>query len=262
LSHDPGLRLADDDGPVVETGWDAVPRWLRYTGLPQVLGMSPMSTLELLLRRSLSYRTRERPAMDRDGQLYPPGTVPYTYGELARQLGGSQKTVERGLKILREYHLLDVVEPGYKLRDGTRAPSWGMIDLDLLEHVYVLTCSEIPVEAGGLMIRGRPGEAVHVRLFQATAPIVIRRHLGADDQWEPPYELVKALCRAPRAFEDIMQHKRATLKLRDDCAALQREYQETGRADVSGLRDRLANLLWAPDALAVIVENTVESVGK
>lgn len=257
------LELHDESsGRLIEAGWDAPPRWLRYTGLPQVLGQSPMDCLDLLLRRTLGHRTRERPPMDRDGQTFPAGTIPWTHGELSKQIGCSEKTTQRAVGKLIEKHLVMVSEYGYRLRDGTSVPTWGQVSLELLERVYVVTASEIPVEMGGLALYGEPDEVLQVRLFQGNAPIKIRRVLGADHSWEVPLPLVRALLNAPGQFEAVKRQKIAALSLRDDCERCARMLAAGRRVDASGLRTRLAGLTWAPKALVETVENLVDNVGK
>ena len=239
---------------IIEAGWDTPPRWLRHTGLPQVLGQTPMDVLDLLLRRVLSYRDRKRPGARPDGQHYPPDSVPFTRGDLARQIGVSEKTVKRAVAVLVAHNLVQILSRGYP-----GVPSWASVDTKLLERIYVLSCSEIPKEHGGVVRKAREGEHLLVRIYRGEEPIGIRRALASCNGWsEPPLALIEALCKTPDRFSALLDMRGAAVDLEVACLDLvaQRERGELEELDaVDGVRARFEELRWAPPELRAIVEN-------
>lgn len=257
-------RVAWADERIIEAGWDPLPRWLRYSGLPQVLQPpSVMDVYEVLLLRTLDNRTRERPPALSDGQLLPAGAINFTRDELARLTGYGEKTAGRAIPALTRHNLLMIIKRGYKLRTGQSEPSWGTLDLQLLEWIYVLSCGSIPRDVGGLCEWGRGEERLSVRLWQAAEPIAILRCLGADDRWqEPPVQPLRLLLAAPKHFDALRQQVARTRTLQAEVGTLERAIERGIRVDVEGLESRLAELTWRPEELVQAVENIVERVGK
>lgn len=247
--------MANESPQIIEAGWDTPPRWLRHTGLPQVLGQIPMDVLDLLLRRVLSYRNRKRPGARPDGQLYPPDSVPFTRGDLARQIGVTEKTVKRAVPLLVAHNLVQILSRGYP-----GVPSWASVDTKLLERIYVLSCSEIPKEHGGVVRDAREGEHLVVCLYRGEEPIRIRRSLASCKGWaEPPVDLVRALCKGPDTFDALLAAREAAVDLEVKCLDLL-AHREAGEAvAVDGIRASFEELEWAPMELRAIVENLLSA---
>ena len=252
------LERAMADGhqeQIIEAGWDTPPRWLRWCGLPQVLGASAMDVLELAIRAVLARRNLTRPLQDEDGQIAPPNSISYTNEQFMRQIGASDSTVRRALGVLQHHNLIEVIRRGHYVATGPRRPSWAIVDMKLVERCYVLAASAIPKHAGGLQGRGSINQ-VRVQVWQGDEPCSINRGLASDLEWsEPPVPLIEALCLRPQHWEAIFGELRALIQIERECTALMHGRWPVALED---LASRCRSARWMSPETRALVENSVE----
>lgn len=236
---------------IVDAGWDTPPRWLRYCGLPQVLGQSAMDVYELLVRAALSQTAMCRVPTRDDGQIYPPGTVAYTRAALAQATGTSDSTIRRALAVVERHNLVEIIKRGHRAPYGEPEPSWVTVDLGMLPRVYALSCGEIPDWLGGLRPVGRQRNIL-VRVHRDATPIQISRGLVSPRGWTgPPVPLIEAALLRPSSYPTLLEQRGRIVELeRQLLAALD------GQRPISAtnVEWEVGQFAWVPPEVEKLVE--------
>lgn len=255
----PGEHAHFDTSQIIRAGWDPVPRWLRCTGLPQVLGGNAVTILELLLRTSMMLGKRDDEAQN---ALFGTPTIETRYAKtrLAEQAGVSVRTAYNALQELERCGLLTVTMHGYQSREGRTVLFRANINLELLEQIYVLTCNEIPADMGGLQDRNLKN-APRVVLYLGMGPTqaIPREYFASLTPWQsPPIELLEALLHGGAAFKEVVAMKTAAVALDRRCVELLQRRASGESVSVDGIVEELNALHWKPVELVATVEKLVE----